>query len=182
MRELRPRDWKLLHWWQAEFPVQDLRLYIMHFFSYTDVVYAPGTCFGILQYYEKGTILLEAQILDIKRMISFGLPLTTVPSALILLGIASSLPYEASFFLWATSALQSFGIKNYGPRPAPLCFPLKPCSCHSGHVGRVYPSSLGLQVFALSLACSFSVMGRASLVPSTISCFAPTWFPNPLVC
>lgn len=37
----------------------------MCFLSYTDVVYSPGTCFGILQYYEKGTILLEAQNLDI---------------------------------------------------------------------------------------------------------------------
>lgn len=79
MRALRLRDLELLHWWQAEFPVQDLRLCVMCCLSYTTVVYSPGACFGISRYYEKGTALLKAQNLDVRRMIWFGLPLLQDP-------------------------------------------------------------------------------------------------------
>lgn len=107
-RALRLRDLELFHWWQAEFPVQDLRLCVMCCLSYTTVLYFPGACFGISRYYQKGTALLEAQNPDLIRS-----PATAGLCAGNSQGEqASSLPSGASFPLWAAFVVQSSGREN----------------------------------------------------------------------
>lgn len=141
--------------------------------------------FGILEYYCQGTILLEAQNLDVRRMIWFGLP----PNCRILCfnipGTASSL------FMGPHSMMGSFNCSKlwckefWSARPASLCLFPKPHSCRCGHMGRVHPCSIP-QAFrclqpALQVSISLSSMGWASLVPSDMSDFPSDLVPNSLV-